>query len=409
MNVTLKKGKSLAAGVAEGLEQTVRENGVATVEVWVLEAETWSPRVLALDHIAPLIRDSSTLVWVDLHGAPSQVRTALARIIGGMDELNDIDPRRATEGGEHPPRHPPKAKAFKGSVFARAYWLCTGNLQGNPVRAQEVHVLAGATFAITLRYPWQGWDVNGLPLTDAYLPANEGGPDLDAARGEVLGIRQRLSRSGSREAFGAEVAGAVMDLVVDSVFIVLNSLRERVDELELDVLGGEWLGRSERHRSRSLPARTLGMRRLLRQIRWAFLPSDEMSELLSGPFLELEDRGLRVRFHDLCREADRAVETVRDVTDQVQHTVELSNTMKADRLNDTLYLLTVIATVLLVPTLITGIYGMNFTHLPGKPIVMGFWWSLLGMTALAGGVVFGIRKYFKHLDNRRSHHSGPSD
>jgi magnesium transporter len=139
------------------------------------------------------------------------------------------------------------------------------------------------------------------------------------------------------------------------------------------------------------------VRRLARQIRWAFLPVDELNELISGPFLDLEDRGIRSRFDDLDRESARAVETVRDIAGQVQQIVELADSMKTDRLNATIYVLTVVATVLVVPTLIAGIYGMNFTVIPGARAHAGFWIVILVMVAVSVAVWFGIRRYLDRV------------
>ncbi len=68
--------------------------------------------------------------------------------------------------------------------------------------------------------------------------------------------------------------------------------------------------------------------------------------------------------------------TVRDVIDQVQQVVELSNSLKTDRLNQTIHVLTIPATVLLVPTPIAGIWGMNFDQVPGEDVRQGFWIAL---------------------------------
>ena len=375
----------------------------AKLTVHVLEHETWAERPtddLAL--MPALVSDHSLLVWIDIEGDPPQAEEALREVTRGCSELRDMKPERATEGGDHPPRRPPKAKAFGDAIFARAYWLGTATTdEDSPVKAQEVHILAGPTFAITMRYPRQGWDPDGRALGVEPLSQRGEGLLTERLREDVVELRERLRRTDGREAFGLEVAASLLDEVVDSVFDVLNALRLRVDRLEEEVVAGKWLLKQDVPSSGSLPERTLGMRKLLRQIRWAFLPSDEITELLSGPFLDLDDDGIRFRFGDLSREADRAVTTVHDVIDQLQQTVELSNTMKADRLNDTIYLLTVIATVLLVPTLVAGVFGMNFVDLPGTHSRIGFWGSLFGMAVLGVAVWFGIRRYLRYVYGRR--------
>lgn len=58
--------------------------------------------------------------------------------------------------------------------------------------------------------------------------------------------------------------------------------------------------------------------------------------------------------------------------------------------------LTVIATIFLPLTFITGIYGMNFTILPGSAHPSGFWYilSFMGLLFLGMLVYFRFKKWF---------------
>jgi magnesium transporter len=127
------------------------------------------------------------------------------------------------------------------------------------------------------------------------------------------------------------------------------------------------------------------------------MPADEISEFCSGPFIDAgeQDAGIRFRFDDLSREADRAVDAVRDVKDQVANTVELRDSMKTDRLNSTTYVLAAVATILLIPTLIAGIYGMNFRTMPGLGWRAGFWEALGAMVLLGAGAWWAIGFYLR--------------
>ncbi len=70
-----------------------------------------------------LIAGGSRRVWVDIYADPQAARTELQRFISGCPQLREIEPERATKGGDYPPHYPPKAKAFGQSIFVRAYWL----------------------------------------------------------------------------------------------------------------------------------------------------------------------------------------------------------------------------------------------------------------------------------------------
>jgi hypothetical protein len=357
----------------------------AEVGVAVLGEGGWQQ--IGLDALS---REGHQLAWIDIQGRPRDAEEALRTLSTRLPELADLDPRRATEGGESPPRRPPKAKAFERVIFARAYWLGVPNTEDDSgVLAQEVHVIGGSSFVVTMRYPLQAWDVDRMEWISS-TGIRGVGFQIDVAHREVINLRRRLSRGGSSDAFGLEGMAVVVDQLVDSVFDALDAIRIRADGLEHQVVHDR-PGDS----SSGLAERTLRMRRLLRQIRWAFLPADEISELLSGPHLELNDAGIRFRFDDLCREANRALETVHDVIEQAQQTVVLANSLKTDRLNATIYVLTVVATLLLVPTVIAGIYGMNFADIPGTASRAWFWGVVGAMLVIGLAVWMVIHIYLE--------------
>jgi len=382
------------------VEGTIVPRGRARMTGHVLAGDSWREEDADAASLARTLSDPTRLIWVDVEGTPEVAEEVLRALADATPDLAGIDPRRAADGWEGPTRRPPKTKAFRDVVFARAYWLGGIEAAGRERElAQEVHLIAGRTFIISLRYPIQLWDTDRMAWSDAAdqdFDTSSRGLDVANARTDLIELRGRLGRSGSAESFGLEAVAAAIDQLFDSVFDALDLLRLRADGLEERVMDPAW--RSERKgKSQAVGEQTLRVRRLVRQIRWAFLPADELSELVSGPFLDLEDRGIRSRFDDLGRESARAVETVRDIADQVQQIVELADSMKTDRLNATIYVLTVVATVLVVPTLIAGIYGMNFSVIPGAHAHAGFWIVILVMIAVSVAVWSGIRRYLDRV------------
>ena len=129
----------------------------------------------------------------------------------------------------------------------------------------------------------------------------------------VVEFRSRVPAGKPHEVFGLEVASELINAVGDSVFSALDHLRRVVDSLEEEVLEREWVWR--RHERSALDRRLTGLRRMLRRVRWAYMPADEVDELSSGPFMDLRenDPGLNFRLTDLGREANRAKESIQDV------------------------------------------------------------------------------------------------
>lgn len=97
---------------------------------------------------------------------------------------------------------------------------------------------------------------------------------------------------------------------------------------------------------------------------------------------------------------------LRDVYDQTLHLYDLLEGVRDgiasarvtylsavnNRLGDVMRTLTVIATVLMPLTVVTGVFGMNFRHVPGLDSPLGFWITLAAMAGLGVGMFLWFRR-----------------
>lgn len=102
--------------------------------------------------------------------------------------------------------------------------------------------------------------------------------------------------------------------------------------------------------------------------------------------------------HDSIRKMrslnDRIIYLRNDVENMHQRVISLRETHNSSlsaNLNETIRTLTVIATIVLPLTLITGIYGMNFKFMPELTSPFGYYYALGLIVALGGGMIL----YFK--------------
>src|SRR3989344_2267067 len=110
-----------------------------------------------------------------------------------------------------------------------------------------------------------------------------------------------------------------------------------------------------------------------------------------GNFLDKRElTNFRLLYSDLTQLIELAA-TYRDV---IISTVEVHLSSISNNLNVVMKRLTAWAAIVLVPSLIAGIYGMNFQHLPLAGSQYGFW-VLLGLMAASVWALYG---YFKHND-----------
>lgn len=94
---------------------------------------------------------------------------------------------------------------------------------------------------------------------------------------------------------------------------------------------------------------------------------------------------------DVVIEIEQAMEMARTYTAIITGVAETLATLADTQLNRTMKLLTGVTIILCIPTMISGLYGMN-VPLPGASHPQMFWFITSGIVALAGIISFLMRK-----------------
>jgi magnesium transporter len=165
---------------------------------------------------------------------------------------------------------------------------------------------------------------------------------------------------------------AVLDAMVASAFDALNEAEETLDGLALmsaDLRAG-------RMRMATLRATSSRLSDLRRQA----APHRGLFERIGGEITRIEGLGA-----DSERYFERIGEQLNRLVEAIDAAAESMATLINLRLNETSYWLTVVATVFLPLTFITGFFGMNFEWMVGQiDTQLAFW--LLGVGTLVVGV-----------------------
>ena len=189
--------------------------------------------------------------------------------------------------------------------------------------------------------------------------------------GDVLEpVRRRIAAGGGRiRRMGADyLAFALLDVVVDNYYPVLEGIDDEIVHLEEDTLQD----RGDHDRIYAIRRELINLRRLIWPLRnvLAGLKTAE-SDLLTEdvrPFLsDLHDNGLGV------------LETFEVLRDHIGAVMELLSSRLSTNLNVVMKTLTVIASIFIPLTFIAGIYGMNFAHMPELGWWFGYPLALLAM------------------------------
>jgi magnesium transporter len=202
-----------------------------------------------------------------------------------------------------------------------------------------------------------------------------------AARAAV----ERRFREGKLQTTGL-LLHALLDTIVDQYFQVIDSLGERVELLEQMVVGGDAQDYDTSIRE------LFELKRDLLRVRRRIAPEREvLAGLVRGDIRELRESGRRAYFQDVYDHINRVtdeIDTFRELTSNVidAHLASVSN-----RLNEVVKVLTSMATVLLVLTLVTGFFGQNWTAIPYDSTEL-FWVSIGAMVILGLGTAYYFRR-----------------
>ena len=163
----------------------------------------------------------------------------------------------------------------------------------------------------------------------------------------------------------------LVDHVAESFLDLVDKLDDEIDELE-DLVAGRPV-REVGRRLRELRQDVRGIRRTLTPTRDAVRRVvDDRVELDEG---ELFPRDVEIAFGDAYDKLLRATEALESSRDALGGVRDFLQGKIAVDQNEVMKRLTVIASLLLLPTFIVGLYGQNFRHIPELAWGYGYWWS----------------------------------
>jgi magnesium transporter len=209
--------------------------------------------------------------------------------------------------------------------------------------------------------------------------------DIVATRDRVLTVRKtperghpcdltpaQLSVEQSKDDRAGMIVYRIIDLIAEDFLNLVDALNDEIDELEEGI--EMWTSSQVRARISDLRHDLLHVRRTLAPTRDAVRSIvDRRIDIGEGP--ELLPREVELNFADAYDKLLRATDGLDLSRDLLASARDYSQAKIANDQNEVVKRLTVIASVLLVPTFIVGLYGQNFRHIPELRWGFGYWWS----------------------------------
>ncbi|HEY0385814.1 MAG TPA: magnesium/cobalt transporter CorA, partial [Pyrinomonadaceae bacterium] len=180
------------------------------------------------------------------------------------------------------------------------------------------------------------------------------------------------------------LAYLLMDAIVDDYLPLLDTMSERMDELE-DLIFGEFDPQSIEEIFR--------IKKQLLYLRRSITPLRDVFNTLLRREQPIFARETHVYFQDVFDHIIRVADTIDTLRDMLGSTMDAYLSIQGNRMNMVMKRLTSIATILMSVTLVAGIYGMNFDMMPELHTRYGYVLALLFMWML--GLVLYL--YFRKI------------
>ena len=299
--------------------------------------------------VAQLLADGGAL-WVDIDSTVRSQHALLEKVfrfhpLAIEDTLN--------------PNSRVKLEEYSGFLFIiiRAVGLALDTEDPYDLETKDLYCFLGPNFLVTVH-------AGPLPAVDKVSESIRRSPEL-------------LTRGVER------VLHSVLDEVIDSFFPMMNTIDEFIDGLEERVFAD--FDESALHDIFTVKRLVLSLRRYLQ-------PSREVMNVLTNRPSTLLSPDVQIYFRDIYDHVLRINDGLDTYRELLSSTMDSYLSQVSNRLATSTKGLSVVATMSLPFVVVSGMWGMNFTHIPLVTWRYGFWVLLVGQLALGLSLLYFLRR-----------------
>jgi magnesium transporter len=281
-------------------------------------------------------RDSTRTSWINIDGVRKDDVEAVCEHYGIhlllMEDILSLDQR-------------PKMDEVEGVLYCLLNMLYFSE-DKKTVETEQISIVLGKDFVISFQE-----DAN----RDAF----------DSIRNKL-----KITKSQIRQRTSDYLLYAMLDLIVDNYFIVMESLGEQIENLEEEVV--------RKSNTRSL-ARINQLRKELIVLKRNIAPvRDLIGGIIRSESELLNDRTTKY-FKDVYDHIVQAADLSENYRDVMMSMQDLYVSNVNLRLNEVMKVMTIVTCLLAPATVIGGVFGMNFDVIPYAHHQWGFYFAVAGM------------------------------
>jgi len=252
----------------------------------------------------------------------------------------------------------PKAADYGEYLYVVLKMIVLDDASGE-IKSEQVSIVLGENYLISLQEGLEG-DV------------------FEQVRARLTNEKARLRLMGPDF-----LLHALLDVIVDHYFLVLEKLADRIEEVEDELI------------ENPTTATVQAIYQLKRQMLFLHKAVWPLREAVSG--LQRRDSQLIrdttvIYLRDLYDHTVQVLDTLETLREMLSGMLDIYLSSVSNRLNEVMKVLTIIATIFMPLSFLVGLYGMNFKYMPELEWHFGYFMVLLVSASIAGGMLVYFRK-----------------
>jgi magnesium transporter len=313
----------------------------------VAYAEGRRTKAVEIEEIDDILKQPDMFVWIGLHEPDTELLEQVQKAFC----LHDL----AIEDA-HTAHQRPKLETYEDSLFV-VLRTARQNYETRQIEFGESHFFVGKNYIVSVRHG------ASRPYTDVRARC-ESTPDL-------------LSQG------PGFVLYALMDAIVDHYFPVVDALEEKLEILEEQIFGEQ--------ANRETTAQIYHLKRELLDVKRAISPLIDICNRLARFGLHIIPEDTRPYFRDVYDHVIRINEMVDNSRELLTTALEANFSLISIAQNEDSKRFAGWAAIVAIPTMVAGIYGMNFDFMPE----LKFAWAYPLVLTLTLGLCLYLYRRFK--------------
>ena len=303
---------------------------------------------VAIPDISEVLKQPGRFVWVGLHEPDDEVLKEVQQEFS----LHDLAVEDAARAHQRP-----KLDQYGDSIFVVLRTAHIDSTTGG-IDHGETHLFVGSNYIVSVRHG------GSLPYVDVRSRC-EASPHL-MAKGPVF------------------VLYSLMDFIVDQYFPLVDTFEDKLAELEDNVFRQRF--------TRETTERIYQLKRDLLEVKRAVAPLVDVCNRLTRADVGLIPEDARVYFRDIYDHVIRINEMVDTVRELLAAALEANLSLISVSQNEAMKRLAGWAAIVAVPTMIAGVYGMNFKFMPELDWYLGYPLALAVMVGACGFLYYKFKR-----------------